>query len=72
MAITAAKIAELASRPDVKKIAVENFLGTLDDMTYEEAVLNCETDARSYRWNHATRGAIREGLMEHYFRQGRR
>lgn len=67
MAITTARIVELASRKGAKKIAVENFLGSLGDLTYQEAVGNCELDARSYRWNHETVGAIREGLVEHYF-----
>lgn len=67
MALSTARIQELASRPKVRKIAVENFLSTLDGMTYQEAVGNCELDKRSYRWNDETSGAIREGLTEHYF-----
>lgn len=57
-----------ASRPGVNRVAVENFLGSLEGMTYQEAVANCEMDARIYGWNHETVGAIREGLIEHFFR----
>jgi len=65
--LTPEAIQELATRPGVKKVAVENFLGTLDGMTYQEAVSNCELDARSYRWSYETSGAIREGLVTHFF-----
>lgn len=66
--IKAAQIEDLSNRPGVKKTAVENFLSSLDDdMTYQEAVANCEADARIYRWNYETSGAIREGLVLHYF-----
>jgi hypothetical protein len=60
------RINELASRPGVKKIAVQNFLSSLDGMTYQEAVGNCELDARSYRWSLETVGAIREGILDHF------
>jgi hypothetical protein len=60
-------ISELASRPKVKKTAVLNFLASLNGLTYQEAVANCELDARSYGWNYETSGAIREGLVAHYF-----
>ena len=65
--ISAAQIEDLSNRPGVKKTAVENFLSSLGDMSYQEAVANCEADARSYRWNYETSGAIREGLVLHYF-----
>jgi hypothetical protein len=61
------QIEELSSRSKVKKSVVENFLGTLDGMSYQEAVANCEVDAKAYGWNHETSGAIREGLVLHYF-----
>jgi len=67
MAITSEQINKLADRPKVKRVAVENFLCSLDGMTYQEAVGNCEMDAKSYRWNYETQGAIREGILE-YFR----
>lgn len=56
-------IDELASRPGVHRRALENFLYSIDDLSYQEAVGNCELDARSYRWNLATVGAIREGIL---------
>jgi hypothetical protein len=62
MKIDPEKIEELASRPGVRRVAVQNFLFSLGDMTYEEAVGNLELDARSYRWNKETRRAIGEGL----------
>jgi hypothetical protein len=65
--LTTNRIEELAARPEVQAVAVENFLASLDGLTYQEAVANCEQDARSYRWNHATSGTIREGLVEHFF-----
>ena len=55
------------SRPKVDSWAVANFLGSLGGMTYQEAVGNCEMDARSYGWNYETSGAIREALVEHFF-----
>lgn len=58
------RIEELASQPGVKRIAVENFLGSLDGMTKQEAYANRDLDARSYRWNEATRGAITTGIAE--------
>jgi hypothetical protein len=38
----------------------------MDGMTYQEAVGNCELDARSYRWSLETVGAIREGILDHF------
>lgn len=64
MKISAEKIEELASRPGVRRIAVENFLSTLGDMTYEEARANLDLDRRSYGWNDETYGAIWTGLLE--------
>lgn len=66
MAITSEQITELADRPGVKRTAVENFLASLGGMSYQDAVGNCEMDAASYRWNHETQGAIREGILEHF------
>jgi len=64
-------IEKLASRPNVQAEAVVNFLSSLEGLTYQEAVANCECDAQSYGWNHETSGAIREGLVQHYFRDNR-
>lgn len=61
------QIQELAARAGVKRIAVENFLSSLDpSLTQEEQVANAMMDARSYRWNHETTGAIREGIALAY------
>lgn len=64
--ITEEQIIELSSRPGVKRVAVENFLMSLNDSTYQEMVGNCEMDAASYKWNTATVGAIREGILMHH------
>lgn len=55
-----------ASRPRVKRVAVENFLMSLEGLTHKEAVDNCMLDARTYKWNHETVGAIREALVEYF------
>jgi hypothetical protein len=65
--LTATIIEKLASGKNVKKIAVENFLGSLGDMTYQDALANVECDARSYKWSKETVAAIRKGLLKHYF-----
>jgi len=64
--LTAKRIEELASKPNVRKIAVENFLSTLGDMDYNSALGNLELDANLYNWNTATVSAIREGIREHF------
>jgi len=69
--LTTEKIDELASRPKVKKIVVENFLSSLGGLTYQEAVGNCEMDAQAYGWNHETSGAIREGILGHFYSGGK-
>ena len=60
--LTTDKIEKLASRKGVKKVAVENFLGTLWDSTSWSAFANLDADARSYKWNAATVKAIRDGI----------
>jgi hypothetical protein len=61
-------IRKLSSRPGVDADAVINFLSSLEGLTYEEAVANAMQDKRDYKWNHATSGAIREGLIAYFFR----
>lgn len=51
-----------ASWKGAERIAVENFLSTLDGMTWSEATANLEYDARSYEWNAATVRAIQAGI----------
>lgn len=65
--ITATRIEKLAKGKNVKTVAVQNFLGTLGDMTYQEAIANVEMDARSYRWSRETVAALRKGISEHFF-----
>jgi len=65
-ALSPARIKELAAKKDVKKIAVENFLGSLNDMFHEDAVRNFKRDAKSYKWNAATQKAISTGISEFY------
>lgn len=60
--LTASEIEKLASRKGVKRIAVENFLGTLFDSTVTDAYYNLQADARSYNWNAATVKAIESGI----------
>jgi hypothetical protein len=66
MAITLVQIEELASRPGVVRIAVENFLTTLEGMSSREAYHNMRLDARSYKWNRETVKALEQGLEIHY------
>lgn len=61
--LTIKQIEELASRPGVKRIAVENFLDTLQGMTQGNAIDNLNLDMRSYGWNAATVRAIRQGIL---------
>lgn len=64
--LTLEKIIELAGRNGVKRTAVENFLGTVSGLSYNDAVANCMQDARDYRWSSETVAAIREGLAIHF------
>lgn len=66
--ITSEQITKLAARKNVRANAVKNFLGSVGDLTYQEAVGNVEMDAQSYGWNHETVAAIREGLLTHFFK----
>lgn len=61
--LTRLEIDALANRKGVKKIAVENFLGSLPlDIGVEGNIINCQQDARDYRWNAATVNAIIHGI----------
>ncbi len=63
MRLTNEQIEKLASRQGARRIAVENFLGTIDSMDGLGAVLcNMRADARSYNWNALTVEAIRRGI----------
>jgi hypothetical protein len=61
--LTLEEIEKFASRPKVKKIAVENFLMTLTtNPNSESAYLNLDRDAAMYGWNVFTYKAIRDGI----------
>ena len=61
--LTAAEIERLASRPGVKRAAVENFLGTMDTaLCWEGHWQNVCMDARRYDWNDKTLWALLEGI----------
>lgn len=60
--LTGAEIEALAARPKVRRIAVENFLGTLHGLTAMEATLNLAQDTAAYKWNAPTVAAIRAGI----------
>jgi len=59
-------IEQFAGRPGVKRMAVENFLMSLDDLSEREAKQNLAQDARLYKWNKETKKAIRDGI-KYYF-----
>jgi len=61
--LTSDEIETLASRKNVRRIAVENFLMSMYDMKYEDSLANLEMDAVAYKWNNATISAIRAGIM---------
>lgn len=57
-------IEEFAQRPGVRRVAVENFLMTVNNNpTQHDALLNLDMDARLYGWNHETVEAICYGIF---------
>jgi hypothetical protein len=70
--ITREQIHSLASGAGVRKIAVENFLGTIEGVSKLEASMNLAQDARDYKWNAATRAAITRGIELHFASSQRR
>lgn len=60
--LTTTEIAKLAGRAGVRRIAVENFLGSLSTETPTQALGNLRADARDYGWNQATQSAIMAGI----------
>lgn len=67
--LTKEQIEEFASRPGVRRIAVMNFLGTVDANKQQSAfgaTQNLYYDADLYSWNDATISAIREGIELHF------
>ncbi len=51
--------------------AVENFLGSLEQLTVSEAMANLRLDMRSYGWSPETVRAIAEGISRHYAQKAR-
>ena len=64
MKLTDRQIEVYASRPGVRRIAVENFLGSLGGVTASDARENLHLDEGLYRWNAATVRAIADGIDE--------
>lgn len=61
--LTMQEIEKFASRKGVRKIAVENFLMSLDPfLTESQQLYNLSVDIRLYKWNSATARAIRDGI----------
>jgi len=61
--LTNEEIGKLAAPKAVRKIAVENFLGSLyEPAGYAGSIRNLYEDARVYKWNEATVNAIRKGI----------
>lgn len=65
--LTTTEIEKLASGKNVRRIAVENFLSSMDvsEVSYGN-IANCQQDALSYKWNRETVAAIREGIRLAY------
>lgn len=61
--LTDAEVEKFASAKGAKRVAVENFLMTLDtDIGSLGNMLNLHQDAQSYKWNTATVRAIEAGI----------
>ena len=60
--LTIPKINKFASRKNVRRIAVENFLMTMGNNPLA-ASINMGYDADLYKWNSATVQAIKEGIV---------
>ena len=61
--LTNEQIEKLASKSGVKRVAVENFLGTLDERAGRNGSMwNLRNDSLSYKWNAATVEAILDGI----------
>lgn len=62
--LTNEEIEKLATKKNVKAIAVYNFLGTLDEsIGFIGNNYNCLSDAKAYKWNAPTRNAIQKGIL---------
>ena len=56
------EVEEFATRPEVKKIAVENFLMSMGT-DFNNIIGNLTIDAKSYKWNKQTIQAILDGIF---------
>lgn len=52
--------------------AVGNFMGTINEMTAQQAFANLRLDAGMYGWNGATRTVIAEQITLHFKKGGHR
>lgn len=59
--LSAEEIGKIAAHQGVRKVAVENFLGTMGDDS-DVAYGNLELDAKLYKWNAPTENAILIGI----------
>lgn len=65
--LTGPEIEELAGSRKAKRIAVENFLGTMDPaLSADTHRANMYMDADLYQWNSVTRIAILTGIAMAY------
>jgi hypothetical protein len=65
--LTSEEIEKYASRKGVRRIAVENFLGTLGFAgSMQGELINMRNDARVYGWTAATQAAITAGIKKAY------
>jgi hypothetical protein len=65
--LTIDEINKYASRKGVKRIAVENFLGSLGLAgSMRGELINMQSDAVLYGWNSATQNAITAGIKKAY------
>ena len=61
--LTLKEVENFASKPKVRRIAVENFLYTVtNNPNVFGAYMNLDMDARLYRWNRETIKAIKDGI----------
>ena len=60
--LTQPEIDTLATRKGVKTQAVKNFLGSMGTSNPSGIRYNALSDAKSYKWNAATRDAILKGI----------
>ena len=71
--LTSAEIEALAGRKGARRIAVENFLGTLNlKIGAYGNRCNLYQDAAAYRWNAATQNAIARGIERAFAIRGRK